>query len=411
MATTRWIAVMVAAMALAAGDVDGAGPSGSTGSDDGALVRGNDQFAFDLYARLRAQAGNVFFSPYSISNALGMTYAGARGSTATEMAAVLRFPATGERLHRAFAKVIRDVSRVGSGGKAELHVANALWPQTGLAVDGDFEKNVRSLYGAGLMPLDFRREPEKARVAINGWVEHHTQERIKDLIPEGAIDGRTRLVLTNAIYFKGAWRHAFDEEATRKGTFTLATGQKIGDVPLMRQLASLRYLDGDSFQALELPYRDDELSMVVFLPKKTSGLAELEGTLTAARVTDALARMTVHEVDVTLPRFNVTTELRLKEPLTRLGMPLAFSDRADFSGIAKGDLLKISEVFHKAYVEVNEKGTEAAAATGGTMAEVSARLRVPRAVFRADHAFFFLIRENGTGSLLFAGRLANPGSN
>lgn len=404
MATTRWIA-LVFAVALAAGAAEGAGPGGSTGSDDGALVRGNNQFAFDLYARVRAREGNVFFSPYSISTALGMTYAGVRGPTATEMAAALRFPVTGYSLHQAFAKVIRDVSRVGSAGKAELHVANALWPQTGFPIDADFKKNVGTLYGAGLTPLDFQRAPEKARVAINAWVEQQTRDRIKDLIPEGAIDQHTRLVLTNAIYFKGAWMHPFREAATRSEAFTLSTDQKIGDVPLMRQVESLRYLDSGSFQALELPYRDDELSMIVFLPRKAGGLAELERTLTAAVVTDSLARMTVHEVDVTLPRFKVTAEFRLREPLTSLGMPLAFSARADFSGITKGVGLQLSEVFHKAYVEVNEKGTEAAAATGAPM---TLSFRRGAVVFRADHPFFFVIRENGTGSLLFAGRLANP---
>jgi len=407
MATTVWFA-LVLAVALAAGVAEGAGPGAAADSAEAALVRGNDQFAFDLYAGLRRREGNVFISPYSISTALGMTYAGARGPTATEMATVLRFPVTGDRLHEAFARVTRDVSRIGSGGKAELYIANALWPQTGLPLDPAFKKTVGSLYAAWLTPLDFLNAPEKARMTINAWVEQQTRDRIKNLIPEGAVDQSTRVVLTNAVYFKGVWKHPFPEPATRNDAFVLSTGKKVGDVPFMRQVERLRYLDGGSFQALELPYTNDELSMIVLLPKQVGGLAELEAMLTAKAVSDWLARMTVQVVDVTLPRFKITAELRLKETLSRLGMPLAFSDTADFSGIAKGDRLKLSDVFHKAYVEVNEKGTEAAAATGGVMVPTSAGPPIRMEVFRADHPFFFVIRENGTGSLLFAGRLASP---
>ena len=407
MATTVWFA-LVLAVALAAGVAEGAGPGAAADSAEAALVRGNDQFAFDLYAGLRRREGNVFVSPYSISTALAMTYAGARGPTATEMATVLRFPVTGDRLHEAFARVTRDVSRIGSGGKAELYIANALWPRTGLPLDAAFKKTVGSLYAAGLTPLDFLNAPEKARMTINAWVEQQTRDRIKNLIPEGAVDQSTRVVLTNAVYFKGVWKHPFPEPATRNDAFALSTGKKVGDVPFMRQGERLRYLDGGSFQALELPYTNDELSMIVLLPKQVGGLAELEAMLTAKAVSDWLARMTVQVVDVTLPRFKITAELRLKETLSRLGMPLAFSDTADFSGIAKGDRLKLSDVFHKAYVEVNEKGTEAAAATGGVMVPTSAGPPIRMEVFRADHPFFFVIRENGTGSLLFAGRLASP---
>jgi serpin B len=402
MATRAWTAVVLT-VALAAGAAAGAaGPHAST---DSALVEGNDQFAFDLYSRLRGQEGNVFFSPYSISTALGMTYAGARGPTAMEMATVLRFPLRGDRLHEAFARVSREVGRVGAGGKAELAAANALWPQSGLPVDAAFQKTVETQYGARLTPLDFKAAPEQARIAINGWVEQQTRDRIKNLIPEGAIGPDTRLVLTNAIYFKGVWKHPFPDQATRGDAFTLSTGEKVNDVPFMRQAEPLRYLDGGTFQALELPYRDDELSMIVLLPKQAGGLPDLEATLTAKHLADVLARTTVRQVIVMLPRFTVTAEFRLRETLGRLGMPLAFSNTADFSGVVKGDRLKLSDVFHKAYVEVSEKGTEAAAATGGVMVPTSAPRRE---LFRADHPFVFVIRENRTGSLLFVGRLANP---
>lgn len=408
MATTRWLAVVLAATLAVGASGAAAGGGKPAEPDEAALVKGNSEFAFDLYARLRARDGNVFFSSYSISNALAMTYAGARGPTATQMAAALRFPMDGDRLHRSFAKVNRDVNGAGSKGGAELHVANALWTQMGLATLPAFQATVKNLYAAGLTPLDFRGAPEKARMTINAWVEQQTRDRIKDLIPEGVLTPATRVVLTNAIYFKGKWKYAFPAAATRNDKFTLSTGKTIGDVPLMRQQGAFRHLDGGSFQALELPYDANQQSMIVFLPKRADGLTELEKTLTAARVTDWMAQLTVREVDVTLPRFKVTAEFQLKDALTDLGMPLAFSPgKADFSGIATGEPLALSAVIHKAYVDVNEKGTEAAAATAAMLA-TSARAPEPRPVFRADHPFFFVIRDNGTGSLLFAGRLVDP---
>lgn len=409
MATTRWLAVVLAGMLAVGASAAGAGGGKPAEPDEAALVKGNSHFALDLYARLRARDGNVFFSSYSISNALAMTYAGARGQTATQMAAALRFPMDGDRLHQSFAKVNRDVNAAGSKGGAEMQVANALWTQTGLATLPAFQATVKNLYGAGLTPLDFKRTPEKARMTINAWVEQQTRDRIKDLIPEGVLNADTRVVLTNAIYFKGKWKYAFPEAATRNDKFTLSTGKAIDDVPLMSQQRRFRYLDGGSFQALELPYDADQQSMIVFLPKRADGLSGFEKTLTAPRLADWLSQLAVQEVDVTLPRFKVTAEFQLKDTLTNLGMPLAFSPRtADFSGIATGEPLSLSAVVHKAYVDVNEKGTEAAAATAAIVGTTSFREPEPRHVFRADHPFFFVIRDNGTGSLLFAGRLVNP---
>src|SRR5262249_12382710 len=253
----------------------------------------------------------------------------------------------------------------GAKGGTELQVANALWTQAGLATFPEFVATVENLYGAGLTPLDFQGAPEKARITINAWAEQQTRERIKDLVPEGVINSKTRLVLTNAIYFKGTWKSAFPEAATRDDTFSLSTGKTVGNVPLMRQVGKFRYLDGGSFQALELPYEVGEQSMIVFLPKRADGLADLEQALTPAQMTAWLAGLAVQEVDVTLPRFRVPGEFQLKDALVALGMPLAFSQRrADFSGITTAQRLSLSAVVHKAYVDVNEKGTEAAAATG-----------------------------------------------
>jgi serpin B len=315
----------------------------------------------------------------------------------------------GARLHRAFAAVNGEVNRAGAKGPSELLVANALWTQVGLATVPAFQSTVKTLYGGALTPLDFRKAPEASRRTINAWVEQQTRDRIKDLVPEGAINPDTRVVLTNAIYFKGAWRYAFPEKATRNEAFMVSAATTARDVPLMRQRRTFPYLDGGSFQALELPYGAGEQSMIVFLPRKLDGLADLEKTLSAARLAVWLGQLSPRDVDVTLPRFKVTAEFQLKDALTTLGMPIAFSSGADFSGMATGEPLALSAVIHKAFVDVNEKGTEAAAATGAMISTTSARLPEPEPVqFRADHPFFFVIRDNGTGSLLFAGRLVDP---
>src|SRR5262245_606314 len=267
MAATRWLAVVMAG-ALATGVAGMAAGGKPAGPDEAALVTGNREFAADLYGVLRARNGNVFFSPYSVSNALAMTYAGARGATATQMSAALRLPMGGDRLHHAFAAVNGGVNGAGAKGGSELLVANAVWTQSGLAIVPAFQSTVKTLYEGALTPLDFRKAPEASRRTINAWVEQQTRDRIKDLVPEGAIKQDTRVVLTNAIYFKGKWRYAFSDDATRNEAFTVSAGVTARGVPLMRQRRMFSYLDGGSFQALELPYGGGEQSMIVFLPKK-----------------------------------------------------------------------------------------------------------------------------------------------
>jgi serpin B len=405
--TRTWIALLVAGTLMAHGP-EAAEKAKAEAPDRAALVNGTSQFALDLYGQLRKRDGNVFYSPYSISGALAMTSAGARGATLEQMSRTLRFPTPGDRLHEAFAGVSRDVAAGGKSG-TELFIANALWTQSGLSIRPEFRSTVTQTYGAGLTPLDFVRTPEKARLAINDWAERETRDRIKNLVPEGVITPDTRVVLTNAIYFKGAWKRPFDPKATQPDTFTLATGQRLGDVPFMIQRAAFRSAETNGLQVLDLPYGSGEQSMIVFLPARADGLAELEKTLTAARVTELMSQMTDGDVIVGLPRFKVTAEFRLKEALRGLGMTLPFDfGRADFSGITRLPRLVLDEVVHKAYVEVNEKGTEAAAATAAVVVAASARRE---RVFRADRPFFFLIRDNATGSILFAGRLMDPRGN
>ena len=411
--TRRMALGLLGTMLVPAGPTAAATTGPSADADRTALVTGNSEFGLDLYARLSGGRGNAFFSPYSVSTALAMTYVGARGATADQMAKTLRFRLPPARTHVAFATLIRAINGEGKKRASELYTATGLWSQKGYPFVPDFQRTTQDSYGAALEEVDFRNAPETARRTINAWVERQTQDRIKDLVREGLPEPDTVLVLTNAIYFKGPWAYRFAEERTTPGDFTLAAGGTAPNVSLMRQRERLRYLDGGDFQVLELPYGAGEMAMLVALPRRADGLPQLEKTLSASRVSEWLSRMALHQVDVTLPRFRMTAEAELREPLGDLGMPLVFSPGlADFSGMVKNAVKKrvhVSHVIHKAFVDVNEKGTEAAAATAVSARLVSAHL--PEGIeFRADRPFFFLIRDTRTGSILFAGRLTDPWS-
>jgi serpin B len=373
-------------------------------ADVSAVVKGNNEFAFDLYARLRARDGNLFFSPNSISTALAMTSAGARGDTADEMAKALHFTLPPDRLHPAFAALLKALNAEGQKRGYQLSVANALWGQKGEGFKPDFLKLAKDDYGAGLKEVDFAHDTEAARKEINAWVERQTQDRIKDLLQPGVLDPLTRLVLTNAVYFKGDWSSPFKKDLTREEPF-LTGGGKV-QAPLMHQSARFKYLDAGALQVLEMPYVGKDLSMVVLLPKKADGLAELEKSLTADKLAGWLGQAREEEVEVGLPKFQATSEFSLKDQLAALGMKKAFvPGAADFSGMNGRDDLYITAVVHKAFVDVNEQGTEAAAATGVV---VGLRATPVRPVFRADHPFVFLIRDTRNDSVLFLGRLVNP---
>jgi serpin B len=374
-------------------------------ADRAAVVKGDTEFALDLYGKLRSREGNLFLSPFSISTALAMTSAGARGKTLEQMTSTLHLPDQ-RRLHPALAALMRQVNAGGAKRGYQLSTANALWGQKGHPFLPAFVKLNRDYYGAGLREVDFAANAEGARETINDWVEKQTRDRIKDLITPGMLDSDTRLVLTNAIYFKGGWQSQFKKDRTRTEDFTLADGKKV-QAPLMHQRANCGYLQQVDFQALEMPYAGKDLSMVVLLPAKPDGLPGLERALKPGNLAGWLQGLRQQKVDVTLPRFKLTVEFELKRVLADLGMPLAFEPgRADFSGIDGTKKLYISVVAHKAFVDVNEKGTEAAAATGVGLKAASARPLTP--VFRADRPFLFLIRDKRADSILFLGRLTNP---
>ncbi len=379
-------------------------------ADRAAVVQGDTQFALDLYAKLRDKDGNLFFSPYSISTALAMTRAGARGDTAVEMDKTLHFDLGQDKLNAAFAGLMKQINGDPADKKRgyQLSTANALWGQQGYGFRADFLKIARDDYGGGLNDVDFVGATEQARQTINSWVEKQTNDKIKDLLPQGFLDATTRLVLTNAIYFKGDWASQFKKDATKIEPFHL-TADKNLDAPLMHQTGHYRYMDGGAFQAVEMPYAKGDLSMVVLLPKKVDGLADLEKDLTADRLAEWVGKMQRQEVILTLPKFKTTQQMGMRDVLSKMGMGLAFSDAADFTGISDRGGLSISDVVHKAYIDVNEEGTEAAAATGVGVVAVSAEPPpAPPVEFRADHPFIFMIRDVRSGSILFLGRLADP---
>jgi serpin B len=377
------------------------------------LADANNRFALELYAELSAKPGNLFFSPYSIHEALSMSFAGARARTAAQMARVLRLPEPADATHDAYAalrqRILQD-NRAGDRKLYELVVANAMFGQKDYPFHEPFRRIVLERYGAGLFPVDFVRDTEGARLQINDWVARQTSDRIQDLLARGTITDLTRLVLANAIYFKGGWESEFPSSATREQPFHLARDKTIS-VPMMRQQQRFGYAETDTLQALELRYSGGGLSMIVLLPRAIDGLAALEQTLTADALEALRERMNPRETEVFVPRFRFSSEFHLNDKLQALGMTDAFDpDRADLSGIATVERLYISAVVHKAFVDVNEEGTEAAAATGVVVGITSAPLRPQPVVFRADRPFLFLIRHNPSGTVLLLGRLLNPQS-
>ena len=377
-------------------------------SDNAAIVRGDNRFAMDLYAQLdREQPGkNIFFSPTSISLALAMTAAGAHGPTQAEMAKVLHLDADLAQAHAHYRQLLEQWNAVGEKRAYQLRIANRLWGQKGFSIRPDFLTLTRQQYGAEMLLVDFA-QAEAASREINHWVEEQTNGKITKLIPPGSLDALTRLVLTNAVYFKGDWVQPFHKQSTREEDFTVSAQEKV-KVPLMHQQVKLGYTEEETFQVLELPYAGRELSMVVLLPKQVDGLPELEKTITTDKLAALMSKLGIREVITSLPKFKLETSFGLNSTLEAMGMKQAFSSKADFSGINSAEALYISAVIHKAYVDVNEEGTEAAAATGVVMRAMAARLPQPVPVFRADHPFLFLIRDTKAGSILFMGRLTNP---
>lgn len=378
-------------------------------TDLAAVVDGNNAFAVALYGQLRNQSGNLIFSPESISTALAMTYAGARGNTASEMAKTLHFTLPSNRLHPAMGALLSDLNAPHEG--YQLRVADALWAQQGNTFLDDFLQLMKNDYGAGFNPVDFKDATEAARLTINKWVEQKTNDKIMNMLQPGVLTPQTRLVLTNAIYFKGTRQTQFDKAQTRGEDFHVSQANTIKTL-LMHREGPFKYFNGGTFQALELPYKSEELSMIVFLPNDVSGLSSLEQSLSASNTQLWLRQLAaVPKVILTVPKFKMTKQFGLKGALGALGMPQAFEENlANFSGMTLRRDFVMSAVVHEAYIDVNEEGTEAAAATAVVISRAMAvaPIRVQPPIFRADHPFIFLIRDNRSGGILFMGRVTDP---
>ena len=415
-------AVVIAGAAAEDGDRRGIEITEEEAEPQNAPGRAANAFAVDLYARLAAEDGNVFVSPFSVHAALAMTYAGARGQTAEQMATTLHVAGT-DNVHTAYGQVLKRLNappkiglhrRVGDRLERvmvpayDLVVANALWGQQGYPWKEPFLDLTATHYGAGLNEVDFATDAGEARVKLNAWIEKRTNAKIQELIQPGVLRPTTRLVLTNAVYLKASWRDDFPKSATREAPFHVAAGKQV-KAPLMHQKERHGYMQTPTLQALEMAYKGGDLTMVVLLPRAVDGLDALEKSLTAKRLYGWLNRLETHEVQVTLPKFEFTGRYGLSKALRQLGMVDAFTAAADFSGMSAREKLVLSGVIHQAYVAVDEEGTEAAAATAVMMvgAEMHGDKPEPK-VFTADHPFLFLVRHRPTGAILFMGRVVNP---
>jgi serpin B len=369
------------------------------------VAKGNNSFAVGMYHQLAKKEGNVFFSPFSISAALGMTSAGASGDTLKEMEKALCFPPQ-KVLHPAMGQLIRDFSGEGVKRPYELAVANRLYGQVGYRFNTDFLTLLGKHYGAGFQQVDFKKHTEKARQEINAWAQKQTRDKIKDVLPDGVLNTRTKLVLVNAIYFKGTWRYTFKDAATHAADFHLAADKKT-KAKLMYQEGKFPLVQTPEADVLELPYKGEEASMVVILPKKKDGLPALEKALTPEKFNSLIEKLSApRKVKVWLPKFKFTLASGLKKPLQEMGMKSAFGPSANLSGMDGSSMLYVQDVLHKAFVDVNEKGTEAAAVTVVVVGTKSKPPATPE--FRADHPFLFVIRDRKTGTVLFMGRVSDP---
>ncbi len=376
----------------------------SPSNNEKAVVKANNSFAMNLYGKLNNERGNIFFSPFSIFDALSMTYVGARGETATQMANVLHITLARKDFNSGFSSLLKGIKSNAQKEEYKLNIANAIWYQKNFRFLKSFISTIENYYDSEAFGVNFSDSNTVDR--INKWVSKETNGKINKIV--GKIDPLTRLILTNAIYFKGEWASAFSTSTTRPSTFYVNPQQKI-KVPMMYQEAKFNYVGNESLQAIEMPYEGKKLSMVVLLPKNKYGIKEIERSLDPSSLQDLISQMRMQKVKVYFPKFKLETSYDLKDVLTSMGMSDAFNN-ADFSGIDGARDLRISKVIHKAYIDVNEKGTEAAAVTAVVMVlTCSPNFKPPKIpIFRADHPFVFFIIDRSSDEILFMGRVMNP---
>ncbi len=401
--------------------------SGATQEGVSKVVEANNKFAFNLYSKIAEKSGgNIFFSPWSISNAMIMAYEGARGDTAAEIRRVFHFPNNDSLRRASFARMLNTLNK--AGGEYDLKIANAMWLQEGYPFREKYKETISTYYLGNIDNLDLQRNSQESSSKINDWVSDNTNDKIEEIVSPGDLK-ESVLLLTNAIYFKGKWKEKFDEEKTKQEEFILPSGERV-EVPMMRPEDSdqdFNYTESDGIQILEMPYEGNKISMLVLLPKierensgrrvygkpdKLGNMTHLESILSTEKLQEWRKGLRPRSVSVYMPKYTFETEYSsLSEMLREMGMNTSFSPQADFSGIGKenslspDDTLYINDIRHKAYIKVNEEGTEAAAATSVGLVQTSIPLSLQ---FRADHPFIFLIQERKTGNVLFMGKVNDP---
>jgi serpin B len=364
----------------------------------------NNRFAFDFFRQIsKNDKGNIFFSPASISAAMGMTYAGAKSETQGQIAKVFHFPSNNRRFHSNQGNIIKDLS--SQSDSIQLNIVNSLWVEKSYSLKKFYRKLIEKCYSAAIQPLDFSTKFNESRILINENISNSTNQKIKNLLPEGSVDNLTRLILTNAVYFKADWKLKFQKDKTGNAPFYL-TPENIVKCKMMGIKKMVNYFEDEKIQAVELDYAGNGFSMLILLPRQSLSLDELVLGLSPEYLEGIIKGIAKQEVSVSIPKFKLALGYQLKSFLSEMGMPQPFSDNADFGGMTSSNDLKISDVFHKAFVEVNEEGTEASAATAVVIQMKS--IMGNDKFFRANRPFVFLIREKTTGSILFLGRMVDP---
>ena len=369
------------------------------------ITEGNNKFALNLLQKLGNNTDNTFYSPYSISTALFMTAGGAKNATLNQMLSVLCQNENTPEYHQKFGE---QITLVGKKEKIQLNVANSIWMQKGFKFLPNYIDLLDKAYKSKMNECNFASNPDNEAKKINKWVENKTKDKIKNLIAPGVLKSNTKMVLVNAIYFYGGWNKEFNKEESREDNFYLANNST-SKAKFMHSEYSMKYASDKDFQLLSIPYQDNEASMLVFLPKSKENTEAAIKSLTYEKYISLYDLLMNHKVNLTLPKFTLTSQFELSKTLSEMGMPLAFADGADFSGMTTQDELKINKVIHKAFVDVSEKGTEAAGATAVVMTTKSAMPGKEEIIyFKADHPFIFMIRDNATGQILFVGVLNKP---
>ena len=374
--------------------------------DSREIIEANNRFAINLYSQYKSEEGNIFFSPFSISTAMAMVYEGAEGKTAKEIKSVFGFPKYDNSRRNQYSNLLSEINKKDK--EYALKTANALWAEQDFQFLDEYLTTVEKYYAGKTTNLDFKNEPDSSRLIINNWVKDKTNNKIKDLFPEGSIHPLTRLVLTNAIYFKAEWLKQFDADKTRDMNFRVNPDKSI-KVPMMQRTdrkSIFDYTQNEDLQILEMPYAGEDLSMLILLPLDDD-IEALENSFTIEKLTEWKKSLRKRRVNIYIPKFKFETKYFMKNTLSNLGMPTAFTNSADFSGMTGTKDLKIDKVIHQAFIEVNEEGTEAAAATGVSIIRKTS-IPPPTPIFKADHPFIFIIQQIKTGNILFMGRVNNP---